>query len=43
MKDQTGTRGQVVESLDFDGLEAAGIADAQARSGLIRYLTGLGF
>ncbi|MGA8330997.1 MAG: adenylate/guanylate cyclase domain-containing protein [Mycobacterium sp.] len=43
MKDQTGTLGQVVESLDFDGLEAAGIADAQARSGLIRYLTGLGF
>jgi class 3 adenylate cyclase len=43
MKDQTGTLGQVVESLDFDGLGAAGIADAQARSGLIRYLTGLGF
>jgi class 3 adenylate cyclase len=33
----------VVDSLDFDGLEAAGITDAQARSGLIEYLAGLGF
>jgi class 3 adenylate cyclase len=33
----------VVDSLDFDGLEAAGIVDARARSGLIEYLSGLGF
>ncbi len=43
MKARTGTLGQVVDSLDFDGLEAAGIADARARSGLIEYLAGLGF
>jgi len=29
--------------LDFEALEAAGIADARARAGLIEYLTGLGF
>jgi class 3 adenylate cyclase len=43
MKGEAGTLGQVVDSLNFDGLEAAGIADAQARSGLIQYLAGLGF
>jgi class 3 adenylate cyclase len=43
MKGRTGTLGQVVDSVDFDGLEAAGITDAQARSGLIEYLAGLGF
>ena len=43
MKARTGTLGQVVDSLDFDGLEAAGIADARARSGLLEYLSGLGF
>jgi class 3 adenylate cyclase len=43
MNDQAGTLGQVVDSLDFDGLEAAGIADARARSGLVQYLAGLGF
>jgi class 3 adenylate cyclase len=40
MRAETGTLGQVV---DFDALEAAGIADARARAGLIEYLTGLGF
>jgi class 3 adenylate cyclase len=43
MKGQTGTLGQVVDSVDFGGLEAAGITDAPARSGLIEYLSGLGF
>jgi class 3 adenylate cyclase len=38
-----GTLGQVVDSLDFEALEAAGIADARARAGLIEYLVGLGF
>jgi class 3 adenylate cyclase len=36
----TGTLGQVV---DFDAMEAAGIANARARAGLIEYLAGLGF
>ena len=35
-----GTLGQVV---DFDALEAAGIANARERAGLIEYLAGLGF
>ena len=43
MKARTGTLGQVVDSVDFAGLEAAGITDAQARSGLIEYLAGLDF
>ena len=43
MKARTGTLGQVVDSLDFDGLEAAGIANARARSGLLEYLSGLDF
>jgi class 3 adenylate cyclase len=43
MKAPTGTLGQVVDSVDFGGLEAAGITDAQARSGLIEYLAGLDF
>jgi class 3 adenylate cyclase len=36
----TGTLGQVV---DFDAMQAAGIANARARAGLIEYLAGLGF
>jgi class 3 adenylate cyclase len=36
----TGTLSQVV---DFDALEAAGIANARERAGLIEYLDGLGF
>jgi class 3 adenylate cyclase len=43
MKGRTGTLGQVVDSVDFGGLEAAGITDAPARSGLIEYLAGLDF
>jgi class 3 adenylate cyclase len=39
----TGTLGQVVDSLDFEALQAAGIANARERAGLIEYLTGLGF
>ncbi|MGH3967525.1 MAG: adenylate/guanylate cyclase domain-containing protein [Mycobacterium sp.] len=34
---------QVVDSLDFDALEALGIANARERAGLIEYLDGLGF
>jgi class 3 adenylate cyclase len=33
----------VVDSLDFEALEALGIADARQRAGLIEYLDGLGF
>jgi class 3 adenylate cyclase len=33
----------VVDSLDFEAIQAAGIADARARSGLLEYLAGLGF
>jgi class 3 adenylate cyclase len=33
----------VADSLDFEALEAAGIADARERAGLIEYLAGLGF
>jgi class 3 adenylate cyclase len=33
----------VVDSLDFDAMQAAGIADAHARAGLLEYLAGLGF
>ena len=33
----------MVDSLDFDALEAAGIADPRARAGLLEYLAGLGF
>ena len=40
MRAATGTLGQVV---DFDALEAAGIADARTRAGLIEYLARLGF
>jgi adenylate cyclase len=29
--------------IDFDALEAAGIANARERAGLIQYLDGLGF
>jgi class 3 adenylate cyclase len=38
-----GRLGQVVDSLDFDALQAAGIADARARASLIEYLVRLGF
>jgi class 3 adenylate cyclase len=40
MRAATGRLGQVV---DLDALEAAGIADARARAGLLEYLAGLGF
>ncbi|MGA9491697.1 MAG: adenylate/guanylate cyclase domain-containing protein [Mycobacterium sp.] len=43
MKCRTGTLGQVVDPLDFDAMEAAGIGDARARSELLEYLAGLGF
>jgi class 3 adenylate cyclase len=33
----------VADSLDFEALDAAGIADARERAGLIEYLAGLGF
>jgi class 3 adenylate cyclase len=33
----------VVDSLDFEAMQAAGIADPRARSGLLEYLAGLGF
>jgi class 3 adenylate cyclase len=33
----------VVDSLDFEAIEAAGIADPRARAGLLEYLAGLGF
>ncbi|OBI56846.1 adenylate/guanylate cyclase domain-containing protein [Mycobacterium sp. E787] len=46
MASAAGTLGQVsgpLDSLDFEELEAAGIADARERADLIRYLHGLGF
>jgi class 3 adenylate cyclase len=43
MRAATGTLGQVVDSLDFDAMRAAGIADPRARAGLLEYLAGLGF
>jgi class 3 adenylate cyclase len=43
MRAATGTLGQVVDSLDFDALEAAGIAEPRSRAGLLDYLAGLGF
>lgn len=43
MKGRTGRLDQVVGSPDFDAIQAAGILDARARSGLIEYLVGLGF
>jgi class 3 adenylate cyclase len=33
----------VVDSLDFEAIQAAGIADPRERSGLLEYLAGLGF
>jgi class 3 adenylate cyclase len=33
----------VVDSLDFEAMQAAGISDPRARSGLLEYLVGLGF
>ena len=43
MRAATGTLGQVVDSLDFDAMAAAGIDDPRTRAGLIEYLVGLGF
>jgi class 3 adenylate cyclase len=43
MSAATGTLGQVADALDFEALEAAGIADARERAGLIEYLVRLGF
>lgn len=43
MRAATGTLDQVVDSLDFDALEAAGIVDPRSRAGLLEYLAGLGF
>jgi class 3 adenylate cyclase len=43
MSAPAGRLGQVADSLDFDAIEAAGIADARARANLIEYLAGLGF
>ncbi len=43
MRCRTGTLGQVVDPVDFDAMEAAGIADARARADLLEYLAGLGF
>src|SRR6202011_4068935 len=43
MRAATGTLGQVVDSLDFDAMQAAGIADPRSRAGLLEYLSGLGF
>ncbi|AMC51167.1 adenylyl cyclase [Mycobacterium tuberculosis variant bovis BCG] len=38
-----GTLRQVYDSLDFDALEAAGIANPRERAGLLTYLDELGF
>jgi class 3 adenylate cyclase len=43
MRAATGTLGQVVGPLDFDAMQAAGIADPRSRAGLLEYLAGLGF
>jgi class 3 adenylate cyclase len=43
MSAATGTLGEVADSLNFEALEAAGIANARERAGLIEYLAGLGF
>jgi class 3 adenylate cyclase len=43
MRAATGTLGQVVDSLDFDAMAAAGIDDPRTRAGLIEYLADLGF
>jgi len=43
MRATTGTLGQVVDPLDFDAMQAAGIADPRSRAGLLEYLAGLGF
>ncbi len=43
MSAATGTLGQVADALDFEALEAAGIANARERAGLIEYLADLGF
>jgi class 3 adenylate cyclase len=43
MRAATGTLGQVVDSLDFDAMQAAGIDDPRSRAGLLEYLAGLGF
>jgi class 3 adenylate cyclase len=43
MRAATGTLGQVVDSVDFDAMQAAGIDDPRSRAGLLEYLAGLGF
>jgi class 3 adenylate cyclase len=43
MRAANGTLGQVVDPLDFDAMQAAGIADPRSRAGLLEYLAGLGF
>jgi len=43
MRAATGRLGQVVDPLDFDAMQAAGIADPRSRAGLLEYLAGLGF
>jgi class 3 adenylate cyclase len=43
MRAATGTLDQVVDPLDFDAMQAAGIADPRSRAGLLEYLAGLGF
>jgi class 3 adenylate cyclase len=43
MRAATGTLGQVVDPLDFDAMQAAGIADPHSRARLLEYLAGLGF
>src|ERR1700742_2877162 len=43
MRAATGRLGQVVDPLDFDAMQAAGIAEPRSRAGLLEYLAGLGF
>ncbi len=43
MRASTGTLGQVADSLDFDAMQVAGIANARERAGLLEYLAELGF
>src|ERR1700754_367977 len=43
MRAATGRLGQVVDPLDFDAMQAAGIADPRSRAVLLEYLAGLGF
>jgi class 3 adenylate cyclase len=43
MRAAAGRLGPVVDPLDFDAMQAAGITDPRARAGLLEYLAGLGF